>query len=46
MNFCAPIRPRAVYVEGRAIVQDHHLLTADPRRLTEQARRAITRLAD
>ena len=42
--FCAPIRPRAVYVEGRAVVQDHRLQTADPRRLTEQARAAITRL--
>lgn len=44
--FCAPIRPRAVYVEGRAVVQDHHLLTADPNRLNEQARAAIARLAD
>lgn len=44
--FCAPIRPRDVYVEGRPIVQDHRLLTADPHRLTEQARTAIARLAD
>ncbi len=44
--FCAPIRPRAVYVEGRAIVQDHHLLTADTNRLNEQARQAIARLAN
>ncbi len=44
--FCAPIRPRAVYVEGRAVVQNHRLLTADTNRLHEQARAAITRLAD
>ncbi|MTH63823.1 8-oxoguanine deaminase [Paracoccus shanxieyensis] len=43
--FCAPMRPRSVYVEGRAVVRDHQLLTADPRRLNEQARRATARLA-
>lgn len=44
--FCAPIRPRAVYVEGRAVVDDHRLLTADPKRLHDAARAAITRLAN
>lgn len=44
--FCAPMRPRSVYVEGRAVVRDHHLLTADPQRLNEQAREATRRLAN
>jgi cytosine/adenosine deaminase-related metal-dependent hydrolase len=44
--FCAPIRPRAIYVEGRAVVDDHRLLTADPKRLHDAARAAITRLAN
>ena len=44
--FCAPIRPRAVYVEGRAVVDDHRLLSADTNRLHDQARAAITRLAN
>lgn len=44
--FCAPIRPKSVYVEGRAVVQDHRLLTADPRKLNEQARAATIRLAN
>lgn len=44
--FCAPMRPRSVYVEGRAVVRDHHLVTADPRHLNEQAREATRRLAN
>ena len=44
--FCAPIRPRAVYVEGRAVVDDHRLLSADTNRLHDQARAAIARLAN
>ncbi|SMO67123.1 8-oxoguanine deaminase [Paracoccus laeviglucosivorans] len=44
--FCAPMRPKSVYVEGRAIVQNHRLLTADPRKLNEQARAATIRLAN
>ncbi|MFT4013241.1 MAG: 8-oxoguanine deaminase [Paracoccus sp. (in: a-proteobacteria)] len=44
--FCAPMRPRAVYVEGRAVVRDHHLITADPHLLNEQARAATKRLAN
>ena len=43
--FCAPIRPRAVYVGGRAIVDDHRLLTADPRELRARAEKAVARLA-
>ena len=43
--FCAPIRPRAVYVGGRAVVSDHHLLTADPRDLRARAEKAVARLA-
>lgn len=42
--FCAPIRPRAVYVEGRAVVSDYQLATADPRRLAEDAAKAVARL--
>jgi cytosine/adenosine deaminase-related metal-dependent hydrolase len=44
--FCAPMRPKSVYVEGRAVVRDHHLLTADPQKLNEQARAATKRLAN
>lgn len=44
--FCAPMRPRAVYVEGRAVVRDHHLLTADPRALHQQARATTIRLVN
>ncbi|MCQ0970835.1 8-oxoguanine deaminase [Paracoccus sp. TK19116] len=43
--FCAPIRPRAVYVHGRAVVSDHRLLTADPRDLQRRAQKAVARLA-
>ncbi len=43
--FCAPIRPRAVYVGGRAVVDDHRLLTADPRDLRARAEKAVARLA-
>ena len=43
--FCAPIRPRAVYVEGRAVVDDFRIQTIDPVSLNEQARAAVTRLA-
>ncbi|WP_312528373.1 8-oxoguanine deaminase [Paracoccus sp. (in: a-proteobacteria)] len=44
--FCAPVRPRAVYVEGRAVVDDFQLQTLDSRRLNEKARAAVIRLAD
>ncbi|WP_423211682.1 8-oxoguanine deaminase [Paracoccus yeei] len=44
--FCAPIRPRSVYVEGRAVVCEHRLVTADPHHLNEQARAATHRLAN
>ncbi len=43
--FCAPVRPRAVYVEGRAVVDDFQLQTLDTNRLNEQARSAVKRLA-
>ncbi len=43
--FCAPVRPRAVYVQGRAIVRDHRLLSADPRALQRRAQEAVARLA-
>jgi cytosine/adenosine deaminase-related metal-dependent hydrolase len=43
---CAPMRPRAVYVEGRAVVQDHQLSGVDALRLNEAARRAVARLAN
>lgn len=43
--FCAPVRPRAVYVEGRAVVGEHRLLTADTAKLTEKAHAAVARLA-
>lgn len=43
--FCAPIRPKAVYVQGRAIVNQHHLTTADPLDLRQRARQAVARLA-
>lgn len=43
--FCAPLKPRTVYVQGRAIVQDYQLTSADPRYLAEQARAAVSRLA-
>lgn len=43
--FCAPMRPKSVLVEGRQIVRDHRLLTADPRQLNQQARAATLRLA-
>lgn len=43
--FCAPVRPRAVYVQGRAVVGGHRLLTADPRDLRARAQRAVARLA-
>ena len=44
--FCAPMRPRSVYVEGRAVVCEHRLVTADPHHLNEQARAATHRLAN
>ena len=44
--FCAPMRPRSVYVEGRAVVREHRLVTADPHHLNEQARAATHRLAN
>ncbi len=44
--FCAPMRPRYVYVEGRAVVRDHRLVTADTLKLNEQARAATRRLAN
>ena len=43
--FCAPVRPRAVYVQGRAIVGEHRLLSADPRELQGRAQAAVARLA-
>lgn len=43
--FCAPIRPKAVYVRGRAVVADRQLLTADPRDLRTRAQKAVARLA-
>ncbi|PHQ66325.1 MAG: hydroxydechloroatrazine ethylaminohydrolase, partial [Paracoccus sp.] len=43
--FCAPVRPRAVYVGGRAVVDDHRLLTADTRDLQRRAKSAVARLA-
>jgi cytosine/adenosine deaminase-related metal-dependent hydrolase len=43
--FCAPVRPRAVYVRGRAVVDDHRLLTADTRDLQRRAKSAVERLA-
>ncbi|MCT4332907.1 8-oxoguanine deaminase [Paracoccus sp. YLB-12] len=43
--FCAPVRPRAVYVRGRAVVDDHRLLTADTRDLQRRAKSAVARLA-
>ncbi|MDO5705943.1 MAG: 8-oxoguanine deaminase [Paracoccus sp. (in: a-proteobacteria)] len=42
--FGAPIRPRAVYVEGRAVVQDHRLATADAPAIATDAARAVRRL--
>ncbi|WP_299362258.1 8-oxoguanine deaminase [uncultured Paracoccus sp.] len=42
--FGAPVRPRAVYVEGRAVVQEHRLTTADPARIAADAGRAVQRL--
>lgn len=45
LAFCAPVRARAVYVAGRAVVADHRLLTADPRDLRLRAGRAVARLA-
>lgn len=44
--FCAPMRAKSVYVEGRAVVRDHQLLTADTRKLNDQARAATIRLAN
>lgn len=43
--FCAPVRTKAVYVQGRAVVRDHRLLTADPRDLRDRAQKAVARLA-
>lgn len=43
--FCAPVRPRAVYVEGRAVVDDFHLQTIDPHALNQEARAAVKWLA-
>ena len=43
--FCAPVRPKAVYVQGRDIVRDHRLLSADPRDLQRRAQAAVARLA-
>jgi len=45
LTFCAPIRPRAVYVQGRAVVQDYRLQTADPRDLYARAKKSVARLA-
>lgn len=42
--FCAPIQPKSVYVQGRAIVQDRQLMTADPRDLRVRAQNAVKRL--
>ena len=44
--FGAPIRPRAVYVEGRAVVDDHRLTTADEAAIAADANRAVRRLMD
>jgi len=44
--FCAPMRAKSVYVEGRAVVSEHQLVTADTRKLNEQARAATIRLAN
>lgn len=43
--FCAPIRPKAVYVQGRAVVKDYRLLTADTRDLQARAQKSVARLA-
>lgn len=43
--FCAPIRPKAVYVQGRAVVSDYRLLTADTRDLQARAQKSVARLA-
>ena len=43
--FCAPIRPKAVYVQGRAVVTDYRLLTADTRDLQVRAQKSVARLA-
>jgi cytosine/adenosine deaminase-related metal-dependent hydrolase len=43
--FCAPVRPRAVYVEGRAVVQEGRLTGLDPARLAAEAWEAVSRLA-
>ncbi|MBC9245829.1 8-oxoguanine deaminase [Paracoccus sp. 11-3] len=43
--FCAPIRPKAVYVQGRAVVADYRLLTADTRDLQARAQKSVARLA-
>lgn len=42
--FCAPVRPREVYVQGRPVVSDCRLLTADTQGLRYQAQAAIGRL--
>ena len=41
---CGPTKPRAVYVEGHAIVQDYNLTTVDPADLARRAALAVTRL--
>lgn len=43
--FCAPIRPKAVYVQGRAVVTEYRLLTADTRDLQARAQKSVARLA-
>jgi cytosine/adenosine deaminase-related metal-dependent hydrolase len=43
--FCGPVRPRTVYVEGRAVVQEGRLAGLDPVRLAAEARAAVARLA-
>lgn len=43
--FCAPVRPKSVYVEGRPVVSDFQLQTIDPIHLAERARKAVARLA-
>lgn len=42
--FCAPIKPKTVYVQGRAVVQEGRLLTAEARDLRARAQKAVERL--